>query len=159
MYSAKDSLSHRQQQTGSNLDQRRTASHSDSCSRPLGYLFQAPSTQLLNSPLNEFQLFYAYLQIIKCPNFTVPPADPTCYAPVIDYVRGKFCTILFFSKSLIKIRKIGIFHNFSKILSYIFLKFLAMAERMQNGQDYLVLLIITDGGISGIIFFKVQILL
>jgi len=46
----------------------------------------------------------------------VPPADPTCYAPVIDYVR-------------------------------------AMAERMQNGQDYLVLLIITDGGISGIIFF------
>jgi len=41
----------------------------------------------------------------------VPPADPTCYAPVIDYVR-------------------------------------AMAERMQNGQDYLVLLIITDGGIS-----------
>ena len=58
---------------------------------------------------------------MKCPNFTVPPADPTCYAPVIDYVR-------------------------------------AMAERMQNGQDYLVLLIITDGGISGIIFLKVQIL-
>ena len=54
---------------------------------------------------------------MKCPNFIVPPADPTCYAPVIDYVRG-------------------------------------MAERMQNGQDYLVLLIITDGGISGIIFLK-----
>lgn len=41
----------------------------------------------------------------------VPLSDPTCYAPVIDYVR-------------------------------------AMAEKMQDGQNYVVLLIITDGGIS-----------
>lgn len=44
--------------------------------------------------------------------FAVPLGDPTCFAPVIDYVRG-------------------------------------MAERMQNGQNYMVLLIITDGGITG----------
>jgi len=41
----------------------------------------------------------------------VPLSDPTCYAPVIDYVR-------------------------------------AMAERMQDGQNYVVLLIVTDGGIQ-----------
>lgn len=41
----------------------------------------------------------------------VPLSDPTCYAPVIDYVRS-------------------------------------MAETMQDGQNYVVLLIITDGGIS-----------
>jgi hypothetical protein len=44
--------------------------------------------------------------------FSVPLSDPTCYAPVIDYVR-------------------------------------AMAEGMQDGQNYVVLLIITDGGIAG----------
>ena len=44
--------------------------------------------------------------------FTVPLSDPTCYAPVIDYVRS-------------------------------------MAENMQDGQNYVVLLIITDGGITG----------
>jgi len=42
----------------------------------------------------------------------VPLSDPTCYAPVIDYVRS-------------------------------------MAENMQDGQNYVVLLIITDGGITG----------
>jgi len=41
----------------------------------------------------------------------VPLGDPTCFAPVIDYVR-------------------------------------AMSERMQNGQNYIVLLLITDGGIT-----------
>lgn len=41
----------------------------------------------------------------------VPLSDPTCFAPVIDYVRG-------------------------------------MAERMQNGSNYVVLLLITDGGIT-----------
>ena len=38
-------------------------------------------------------------------------SDPTCFAPVIDYVRG-------------------------------------MAENMQDGDNYVVLLIITDGGIA-----------
>ena len=51
--------------------------------------------------------------------FSVPLSDPTCYAPVIDYVRS-------------------------------------MAETMQDGQNYVVLLIITDGGISGIFFKKVK---
>ena len=46
-------------------------------------------------------------------SLSVPLSDPTCYAPVIDYVRS-------------------------------------MAETMQDGQNYVVLLIITDGGISGI---------
>jgi len=42
----------------------------------------------------------------------VPLSDPTCYAPVIDYVR-------------------------------------TLAESMDDGKNYVVLLIITDGGISG----------
>ncbi len=42
----------------------------------------------------------------------VPLGDPTCYAPVIDYVRS-------------------------------------MAETMKDGSNYIVLLIITDGGIKG----------
>lgn len=44
--------------------------------------------------------------------FSVPLSDPTCYAPVIDYVR-------------------------------------TLAESMDDGRNYVVLLIITDGGISG----------
>ena len=42
----------------------------------------------------------------------MPLSDPTCYAPVIDYVR-------------------------------------TLAESMDDGKNYVVLLIITDGGISG----------
>ncbi len=45
-------------------------------------------------------------------SWLVPLSDPTCYAPVIDYVR-------------------------------------TLAESMDDGKNYVVLLIITDGGISG----------
>ena len=98
------------------------AKRTPALSRPCAYNSWKYSDPNIDSTFHKFskKLQFIVNKQLKNVNklyLSVPLSDPTCYAPVIDYVRS-------------------------------------MAETMQDGQNYVVLLIITDGGISGIFFLK-----